>query len=133
MEKVYDKIRKKYVALMPEEKVRQKMISFLIREKKYPESLLRIERKIINNGNVRNLRTDIIVFEKQSIKPLILVECKSENVKITKDALMQVMEYNALVNARYVVITNGKQLLCLEKNEKKYESSQIPHFNEELY
>lgn len=125
---IFDKIRKKYVTMLPEEKVRQKMILFLIKEKGFPESLLSVERKILANDNIRSLRTDIVVYEKDFTQPLILVECKSEKIKITPHVIEQVMEYNSLINAQYVVFTNGKKIFCLEKKENKYIQCQIPSY-----
>lgn len=129
-EMIFDKIRKKYVTLSPEECVRQKMILFLTKEKKFPESLLSVERKIVNNGNIRSLRTDIIVYEKDSNNPLILIECKSEKIKITHRAIEQVMEYNSLIHAKFIVLTNGKEILCLKNENEKYKLTQIPNYTD---
>lgn len=125
---IFDKIRKKYVRMLPEEKVRQKMILFLTREKNFPELLLKVERKILDNDNIRSLRTDIIVYEKNSTQPLILIECKSEKIKITTHTIEQVMKYNSLINARYIILTNEKKILCLEKKENKYTPARIPFY-----
>ena len=129
-EMIFDRIRKKYVTLTPEEQIRQKMVLFLTREKNFPESLLSIERKIVDNTNIRSLRTDIVVYEKDSYTPFILVECKSEKVKITHQAVEQIMEYNSLINAKFLVLTNGKEVLCFEnENENgKYKLTKIPNY-----
>lgn len=128
-EMIFDRIRKKYVTLTPEEQIRQKMVLFLTREKKFPESLLSIERKIVDNTNIRSLRTDIVVYEKDSHTPFILVECKSEKVKITHQAVEQIMEYNSLINAKFLVLTNGKGVLCFENENGKYRLTKIPNYN----
>ena len=125
---IFDRIRKKYVTLLPEECVRQKMILFLTKEKNFPESLLSVERKIVDNGNFRSLRTDIVVYEKDSHTPFILVECKSEKIKITNQTLKQIMEYNSLINAKFLVITNGKEVLCFENENGKYKLTKIPNY-----
>ena len=127
-EMIFDRIRKKYVTLTPEEQIRQKMVLFLTREKKFPESLLSIERKIVDNTNIRSLRTDIVVYEKDYYTPFILVECKSEKVKITHQAVEQIMEYNSLINAKFLVLTNGKEVLCFENENGKYKLTKIPNY-----
>ena len=125
---IFDRIRQKYVTLLPEERVRQKMILFLTKEKKFPESLLSIERKIADDDNIRSLRTDIVVYDKDSHKPFILVECKSEKIDISQQTIKQAMEYNSLINAQFIVLTNGKKIICLEYHENNYKLSKIPSY-----
>ena len=43
---IFDEIRKKYVYLSPEEWVRQNFLKYLINNRKYPPSLISIEKKI---------------------------------------------------------------------------------------
>ena len=57
---VFDEIRKKYILLTPEEWVRQNCVQFLINEKKYPKSLISIEKKLSINSLTK--RYDIVVF-----------------------------------------------------------------------
>ncbi len=127
---VFDKVRKKYVAMLPEEEVRQKMIDFLIEEKKFPASLISVERKIRDHKNIKNLRTDIVVYDKDCQTPLILVECKAPYIEIKEANLKQLIEYNFFVNARFLVLTNGKKIFCLEHSDNKYRQTSIPSFDE---
>ena len=101
--KIWDRIRKKFVALTPEEWVRQHAIEFLIQEKKYPPLLIQVEKQL--SKNMQN-RTDIIVFDK-SYCPYLLVECKRPKATNHLIALEQIAKYNALIKAKYVMITNG--------------------------
>lgn len=103
---IFDKIRKKYIMLTPEEWVRQHYVSFLIEEKKYPASLIAIEKKLTVNGLTK--RSDILVFNTKG-EPEIIVECKSPSVKITQDTFDQIARYNLKLNANYLIITNGLQ------------------------
>ena len=101
---IFDKLRKKYIVLTPEEWVRQHFISFLIKEKKYPETIIAVEKQIIVNGLKK--RTDILIFNKQGL-PEIIVECKAPSIEITQSTFDQIARYNLKLNAHYLVVTNG--------------------------
>ncbi|MDY8135501.1 type I restriction enzyme HsdR N-terminal domain-containing protein [Aquimarina sp. 2201CG5-10] len=101
---IFDRIRKKFIILTPEEWVRQHTLHYLIEEKKYPESLINVEKLI--KVNDLNKRYDIIIFNPDGSIRLI-VECKSHTVKITQDVFDQIARYNLALNAEYLMITNG--------------------------
>ena len=101
---IFDIVRKKYVSLTPEEWVRQHLIHYLIEEKKYPISLIAIEKQLIINNLTK--RTDILVFNSEGM-PEIIVECKAPSVKITQHAFDQISRYNLKLNANYLMVSNG--------------------------
>ena len=101
---IFDRIRKKFIILTPEEWIRQHTIQYLIEEKKYPESHINVE-KLIKVNNL-NKRYDIIVFNSDG-SILLIVECKSHLIKITQDVFDQIARYNMTLNATYLMITNG--------------------------
>ena len=101
---IFDVIRKKFVILQPEEWVRQHCVHYLIQEKKYPISLINIEKELIINGLKK--RYDIVVFDTTGQIHLI-VECKSPNVPITQATFDQIARYNLAVKATYLMVTNG--------------------------
>ena len=101
---IFDALRRKYVLLTPEEWVRQHFVHFLIGTHRYPKSLISIERGTTYNKLQK--RTDMCVYD-QSGKPYLLVECKAAHVPITQEVVKQVSVYNQVLQARYVVITNG--------------------------
>jgi hypothetical protein len=103
---IFDKVRKKYFVLTPEEWVRQHYVSFLIEEKKYPVSLIAIEKQLTINGLKK--RSDILIFNTDG-KPEIIVECKAPSVKITQETFDQIARYNLTLKANYLVVTNGLQ------------------------
>lgn len=107
--KILDKVRKKYVALTPEEWVRQHFVLFLIEELKYPASLMAIEAKVSINGLPQ--RADIVVYDR-SRKPILIVECKAPKVKITKDVFDQAARYNINLRTNLLVVTNGMNHYC---------------------
>ncbi|WP_438972087.1 type I restriction enzyme HsdR N-terminal domain-containing protein [Polaribacter sp.] len=101
---IFDNLRKKYLVLTPEEWVRQHFVHYLISEKKYPISLIAIEKQL--TLNTRKKRTDILVFN-QLGTPELIVECKAPSVKITQDTFDQIARYNLKLNANYLIVTNG--------------------------
>jgi hypothetical protein len=101
---IFDVIRKKYMVLTPEEWVRQHFVHFLMDEKKYPISLIALEKQLILN-NLKK-RSDILVFNKSG-KPEIIVECKAPKVKITQATFDQIARYNLKLKATYLIVTNG--------------------------
>ncbi|WP_299602280.1 type I restriction enzyme HsdR N-terminal domain-containing protein [uncultured Aquimarina sp.] len=116
---IFDRIRKKFIILNPEEWVRQHTIQYLIENKKYPESLINVEKLI--KVNDLNKRYDIIIFNPDGSIYLI-IECKSPTVKITQQVFDQIARYNLALNAEYLMITNGmNHYYCqLDYAEKRY-------------
>lgn len=103
---IFDPVRRKYVALTPEEWVRQHFIHFLIENKNVPLSHIAVEKSI----RVSNLakRADIVVF-KGGLKPVLVVECKASSVEITEEVFHQVLRYNMSLRVDFLVLTNGIQ------------------------
>jgi hypothetical protein len=113
---IFDKLRKKYMVLTPEEWVRQHFVYFLIEEKKYPISLIAIEKQLTIN-NLKK-RSDILVFNTDG-KPEIIVECKAPSIKITQDAFDQIARYNLKLKANYLIVTNGLEHFYCKMDFKK--------------
>ena len=101
---IFDNLRKKYMVLTPEEWVRQHFVQFLIEEKKYPISLIALEKQLTINN--RKKRTDILVFNKEGNHEII-VECKAPKIKITQATFDQIARYNLKLKANYLIVTNG--------------------------
>ncbi len=103
---IFDIIRKKYVALTPEEWVRQHVVHYLITVRGYPKSLIAVEKQL--TVNTLKKRFDILVFNTKGL-PKIIIECKSPSIKITQKAFDQIARYNLKLNAEYLMVTNGLQ------------------------
>lgn len=103
---IFDVIRKKFVVLQPEEWVRQHCIHYLINEKKYPKSLINVEKQLTINGLKK--RYDIVVYSTDGSIYLV-VECKAPNIKINQNTFDQIARYNITLNATYLMVTNGLQ------------------------
>lgn len=101
---IFDVIRKKFVILQPEEWVRQHCVHYLINEKKYPLSLINVEKELKVNGLKK--RYDIVIFNSDGTIYLI-VECKAPKININQNTFDQVARYNLALNASYLMVTNG--------------------------
>ncbi|MBR1435772.1 MAG: type I restriction enzyme HsdR N-terminal domain-containing protein [Bacteroidales bacterium] len=120
MEKVFDPIRKKEVPLTPEEKVRQWFIRILLDQAKVPQTMMRVEAGMkfgqeigsVGGTSRKTYRADILVYDR-SLKPLLVVECKREDVPITEEVLLQALRYNSVLGVRFLVLTNGQRtVIC---------------------
>ncbi len=123
---IFDSLRKRFVALTPEEWVRQHFIRFLTEAKRYPASLINVERgvKIISGTK----RTDIVVHNRQG-KPWMIVECKAPDMPVTEDALLQAARYNMALQATFLVLTNGMEHYCCTLQNKQIEFlDDLPEF-----
>lgn len=111
---IFDEFRKRWIVLTPEEWVRQNFLQYLTQIKKYPASLIAIE-KVIKLGELKK-RFDIVVYDAQT-KPWMIVECKEMNVPLDKTVLDQVLRYNMSLNVPYFAITNGSYCLAFSTNK----------------
>ena len=107
---IFDPIRKKRVALTPEEGVRQNLMQYLVEQKGYPQSLISVEAPLKYAG--RSKRTDLLVYN-NSGQPLMLVECKAPDVAITNKVFEQIAVYNLAIKAPYLLVTNGINSYCM--------------------
>jgi predicted type IV restriction endonuclease len=92
------------VALTPEEWVRQHFINYLIGWLGYPPGLIRVEAAFRLHSMLR--RADILVHDRAG-EPVLIVECKAPEVKITQEVFDQIINYNFSYEVRYLVVTNG--------------------------
>lgn len=114
---IWDSLRGRWLVLTPEEWVRQHTIAWLVRERHIPE--LRISQEYPVNINGQHQRADIVVID-EFAKPHILVECKAPEIGIDNEVVMQAIRYNAVVGAKYILLTNGLSLYCFEYAEGQY-------------
>ncbi len=107
---IFDRVRRKYVALTPEEYVRQHFCNMLIEHLEYPLSLLANEIMISVN-NLRR-RCDTVVFSSRDASVLAIAEYKSPEIKITESVFNQIVRYNMSLKAGYLMVSNGMQHFC---------------------
>jgi len=106
---IFDRFRKKQVVLTPEEWVRQNFLMYLVKEKNYPASLIAVEAGL--KVAQRKKRTDILVYSRQA-QPLLIVECKAPEIKISEKVFEQIVRYNMSLQVNFLVVSNGLQHFC---------------------
>lgn len=118
--KIKDPLRDKYVALTPEEYVRQHFIAWLINGLNYPPSLMANELGIEVNGTKK--RCDTVVFNTDG-SPLAIVEYKAPEVEITQHTFDQIVRYNMVLKADYLIVSNGLRHYCcrIDYHTKTYQ------------
>ncbi len=125
---VFDPLRKRYVALTPEEWVRQHFVHFLIMVKGYPAS--RIGNEISLKVGDMKKRCDTVVYDTQA-KPLMIVEYKAPSVQITQKVFDQVWRYNLPLRVPYIIISNGLQHFCCKVDYENNKTEFLPEIPEE--
>ena len=101
---IFDPLRKKWLLLSPEEWVRQNFVQYLVQVKKYPASLIAIE-KVLQLGELKK-RFDILVYDNDH-RPWMMIECKAPEVSLDLTVLYQLLRYNISIPVPYLVVTNG--------------------------
>ena len=125
---IWDPLRKKEVALTPEERVRQWCIGVLAGQMQVPMHLMMSEAGFKLGG--KQFRADIIVYDR-NVQPLMVVECKRPEVELTQDALDQAIRYNMVLDVRYMIITNGtRTFICRRQGEGFTFMDTVPTYNE---
>lgn len=102
---VFDPVRRRWVALTPEEWVRQNTLLRLHCEGGYPMEVMQVEGSITVNGMTR--RCDIVVYDNG--QPWMIVECKKSEIPITQKVCDQACRYNTVLRVPYLMLTNGRQ------------------------
>lgn len=127
--KIYDGIRHKYVALTPEEWVRQHMVHYLICHRGYPAGLTSVEHLVVIN-QLRQ-RADVVIYGRDR-NPLLIVECKAPMVDITPAVFDQALRYNMALGVKIVVVSNGMvHLAAILDDAGSYKLvQQIPDYSE---
>ena len=127
---IYDVLRRKYVALTPEEWVRQHFVNYLINFKNYPSPLLANELPIRLNST--NKRCDTVLLGKNG-SPKMIIEYKAPHVEITQKVFSQISRYNIVLHVDYLIVTNGLKHYCCKvdyKNQKCLFLKDIPSYEE---
>ena len=106
---VYDRLRRRWVALTPEEWVRQHFVNYLVSELGYPAGLMANEIRLDQNGRAR--RCDTVVFDR-NMQPLVIVEYKRPTVNITQRVFDQIARYNSVLLAPWLIVSNGVRHYC---------------------
>jgi len=126
---IWDPLRKKNVALTPEEEVRQWCISVLAGKMEVPVHMMMSEAAL--KLGEKQFRADILVYDR-SVRPVMVVECKRPEVALTQDVLDQAVRYNMVLNVDYIMITNGTHTyICRRGEDGRYIFvNEVPKYSE---
>lgn len=126
---IFDQLRRRFVAITPEEWVRQHFVDFLITAKGYPAGRIGNEISLILNGTKR--RCDTVVYDNYGT-PCAIIEYKSPNIDITQNVFDQIARYNSVLKVKYLIVSNGISHYCCEIDYEKGNYSflnDIPDYN----
>ena len=127
---IWDIIRRKYVALTPEEWVRQHFVHFLVEHKGYPVSLLANEVALVLNGTSR--RCDTVLYDR-TLSPRMIMEYKAPHIPITQKVFDQLSRYNLVFRVDYLIVSNGLSHYCCRMDYENHSYqflSDIPEYGE---
>lgn len=128
VKEIFDIIRKKWLMLTPEEWVRQNILLFLLIKKKFPASLMAIEKEI-RLGELKK-RCDIVIYNRNS-EPWMIIECKEMNVSLSDRTLDQILRYHIVLPAKYLIISNGNYCFGFQKTGEHFvEINDFPDFED---
>ena len=108
-QQIFDLLRRRYVALTPEEWVRQHFVHYLIEQKGYPKGLLCNEVEL--RVGEKKLRCDTLLYDKV-LAPQMIIEYKKPDVVLTQRVFDQITVYNMLLHVDYLIVSNGLQHFC---------------------
>ena len=120
---IFDFLRRRYVALTPEEWVRQHFVHFLVEQKGYPPTLLANEVPLTMGG--KRLRADSVLYDRE-LRPRMIMEYKAPEVAITQETFNQISAYNLLLRVEYLVVSNGLTHYCLRLNREQNRYDFLP-------
>lgn len=126
--RIFDRLRRKFVALTPEEWVRQNFVAFLIDDRGFPAGLMANEVSLTQNGISR--RCDTLVSDRNG-RPFVIVEYKAPTVAVTQGVFNQIVRYNMAFHARYLIVSNGLTHYCcsIDYTTGSYTFlEEIPHY-----
>jgi len=108
---IFDGVRRRFVRLTPEEWVRQHLVRYLVEDRGFPAGWAAVEKGFQYAGTA--VRADVIMHDRNG-RPVLMGECKAPEVRMNEAVFEQLARYNSVINARYLVATNGKTHFCCE-------------------
>ena len=126
---IYDEVRRKWIAITPEEWVRQHFVHYLKNEKAVPLGLMAVEMGLHIHGLSR--RADLVVYNSEG-KPSLIVECKAPSINLSSETFSQAAMYNIQLRVPYLIVTNGLEHFCAQINmeEQSYRFlPEIPNYS----
>jgi hypothetical protein len=113
---IFDFLRRKWVALTPEEWVRQHFTHYLVEHKGYPQALLANEVEL--RIGEKRLRCDTLLYNKE-LRPRMIIEYKAPTIQIQQKTFDQISVYNLLLKVDYLVVSNGLRHYCCKMDYER--------------
>lgn len=136
---IYDRIRKKDVPFTPEEKVRQQVLIYLMKELGVPEYMIDEETALTYYKVDSPRRPDILILRKDEnvgeTIPMAVIECKRNNTVIDGSIIEQTLYYAERLKCNYAMITDGKYVdvaYCEFEKELLFSIKRLPTYQEML-
>ena len=125
---IFDPLRRRFVALTPEEEIRQRMLYLLVEHLHVPAGLVAVEYSVKVNG--LDKRADAVVFSNEG-HPLMIVECKASSVALTQAVLEQALRYHSVLQPQFLLLSNGTATYCFKvENGAVYAMDHLPDYTE---
>ena len=126
VEKIFDPIRKRWLLLTPEEWVRQNIMQYILETKKYPASLMAIEKEVML-GELKK-RCDIVLYDRNSL-PWMIIECKEMKSLLDHNVVDQILRYHISLPAEFLIITSGSYTYGFKKDKHLFkEIDEFPDY-----
>lgn len=118
-DQIFDILRRKFVALTPEEWVRQHFVHYLTEHKGYPMMLLANEVQL--RVGDKTVRADSVLYDNH-LQPRMIIEYKAPTIKLAQKVFDQISVYNLLLHVDYLIVSNGLQTYCckMDYDNQKY-------------
>ena len=127
---VFDPLRRRFVALTPEEWVRQHFVNYLVHHLHYPAGLMANEVEL--SVGDKHLRCDTLLYNKD-MQPQMIIEYKAPHIALSQKVFDQITAYNLLLHVDYLVVSNGMEHLCCQMdydNRRYVFLHDIPEYNQ---
>ncbi|MBO6288576.1 MAG: type I restriction enzyme HsdR N-terminal domain-containing protein [Prevotella sp.] len=127
---MFDPLRRRFVALTPEEWVRQHFVNYLVHHLHYPAGLMANEVEL--SVGDKHLRCDTLLYNKD-MQPQMIIEYKAPHIALTQKVFDQITAYNLLLHVDYLVVSNGMEHLCCQMdydNRRYVFLPNIPDYNQ---
>jgi hypothetical protein len=130
--KMFDPVRGREMADLPEERVRRDLVDWLMASAGVPARLVSVEYSLSALDPTRRDRADVVVWrpsEDGGLRPWLLAECKAPRVALGEATSDQVRRYAGSIRAEHVLVTNGNETRCFRLDGSRYvEREGLPRF-----
>jgi hypothetical protein len=132
---LFDAVRRKNLKALPEERVRQALLRWLVEEIGAPRTLIAVEYPLSSLDPTSRKRADVVVWKaagaEGGLRPWLLAECKAPGVRLTDTVADQIRGYAKNIRAEHVLVTNGKDTRSFRLDKDAYTAiAGLPAFSD---